>query len=101
MLREEHGNERLLPGVTLPEDIEITNDLTGAAEADIVLMAVPSFAVHSTAQQLSHIIPPQTVIVNVGKGLDRDNGYCRFRTDRPDPCGGGCARYSDCDSGSV
>lgn len=78
MLREERTNERLLPGIKLPEQIEITNDLTGAADADIVLMAVPSFAVHATAQQLSHIIPPQTVIVNVGKGLDRDNGYCRF-----------------------
>lgn len=78
MLREKRGNEKLLPGVTMPEEIEITNDLSGARTADIVLMAVPSFAVHSTAEQLSHIVPAQTVIVNVGKGLDRDNGYCRF-----------------------
>lgn len=78
LLRENRGNEKLLPGIKLPEDITITNDLGGAASADIVLMAVPSFAVHSTAEQLSHVIPPQTVIVNVGKGLDRDNGYCRF-----------------------
>lgn len=78
LLRENRGNEKLLPGIKLPEDITITNDLGGAAAADIVLMAVPSFAVHSTAEQLSHVIPPQTVIVNVGKGLDRDNGYCRF-----------------------
>ncbi len=77
-LRENRGNEKLLPGIKLPEEIEITNDLSGAAKADIVLMAVPSFAVHSTAAQLSEIIPAQTVIVNVGKGLDRDNGYCRF-----------------------
>lgn len=78
LLRENRGNDKLLPGVKLPEEIEITNDLRGAAVADIVLMAVPSFAVHSTAEQLSQIIPPETVIVNVGKGLDRDNGYCRF-----------------------
>lgn len=78
MLRENRGNDKLLPGIKLPEEIEITNDLHGAAEADIVLMAVPSFAVHSTAEQLSQIIPPETIIVNVGKGLDRDNGYCRF-----------------------
>ncbi len=78
LLREERGNEKLLPGVKLPESIEITTDLNGAASADIVLMAVPSFAVHSTAEKLSKIIPEGTVIVNVGKGLDRDNGYCRF-----------------------
>lgn len=77
-LRENRGNEKLLPGIKLPESIEITNDLNGAADADIVLMAVPSFAVHSTAENLSKIIPEGTVIVNVGKGLDRDNHYCRF-----------------------
>ncbi len=78
LLRETRGNERLLPGVKLPDGIEITNDLMGAAQADIVLMAVPSFAVHTTAQKLANIIRPETVIVNVGKGLDRENGYCRF-----------------------
>lgn len=78
LLQENHGNEKLLPGVKLPEDIGITTDLSGAAEAEIVLMAVPSFAVHSTAEKLSAIIPEGTVIVNVGKGLDRDMGYCRF-----------------------
>ncbi|MGN1013865.1 MAG: NAD(P)H-dependent glycerol-3-phosphate dehydrogenase [Butyricicoccus sp.] len=78
LLRENRGNEKLLPGVKLPESIAITNDLSGAAQADIVLMAVPSFAVHSTAENLANIIPAGTVIVNVGKGLDRDNGYCRF-----------------------
>ena len=36
MLRENRGNEKLLPGVKLPESIEITNDLTGAKDADIV-----------------------------------------------------------------
>lgn len=78
LLRENRGNEKLLPGVKLPESIEITSDLTGAKDADIVLMAVPSFAVHSTAENLSKIVPEGRVIVNVGKGLDRDNGYCRF-----------------------
>lgn len=78
LLRKNRGNEKLLPGVRLPEEIALTTDLSGAAQADIVLMAVPSFAVHSTAESLAKIIPPETVIVNVGKGLDRDNGYCRF-----------------------
>ena len=78
LLKEKRGNEKLLPGVKLPEGIGLTTDLSGAAEADIVLMAVPSFAVHSTAEQLSAIIREGTPIVNVGKGLDRENGYCRF-----------------------
>lgn len=77
-LRENHGNERLLPGVKLPENIKLTSCLTEAAQADIVVMAVPSFAVHSTAESLSGILPDNKILVNVGKGLDRENGYCRF-----------------------
>lgn len=78
MLREKRSNEKLLPGVVLPKGIEITTDMTGAKNADLILMAVPSFAVASTAEQLAGIVPAGTVIVNVGKGLDSKHGYCRF-----------------------
>lgn len=78
MLHEKRCHEKLLPGVMIPEEIEITTDMSGAKDADIVLMAVPSFAVASTAAQLSEIVPAGTVIVNVGKGLDSKHGYCRF-----------------------
>ncbi|MCB6367100.1 NAD(P)-dependent glycerol-3-phosphate dehydrogenase [Intestinibacillus massiliensis] len=78
LLERERGNEKLLPGVKLPEEVRITCDMSGAAKADMVVLAVPSFAVASTAAQLAQILPPQTVVVNVGKGLDSKNGYCRF-----------------------
>ena len=64
LLLRERANEKLLPGVKIPEGIGITTDMSGAAQADLVVMAVPSFA--------------GTVSVNVGKGLDSKNGYCRF-----------------------
>lgn len=78
LLRRERANEKLLPGVKIPEGIEITTDLSGAVAADLIVMAVPSFAVASTAEHLAGIVPAGTVIVNVGKGLDSKNGYCRF-----------------------
>ncbi len=78
LLLRERANEKLLPGVKIPDGIAITTDLSGAARADLVVMAVPSFAVASTAEQLAGIVPADTVIVNVGKGLDSKNGYCRF-----------------------
>lgn len=52
--------------------------MSGAAHADLVVLAVPSFAVASTAEQLSAILPAGKVVVNVGKGLDSKHGYCRF-----------------------
>ena len=78
LLLRERANEKLLPGVKIPEGIAITTDMSGAAKADLVVMAVPSFAVASTAEQLAGIVPAGTVIVNVGKGLDAKHGYCRF-----------------------
>lgn len=78
MLRDKRSNEKLLPGIVIPEGIEITTDMSGAKSADLVLLAVPSFAVASTAEQLASIVPAGTVIVNVGKGLDSKHGYCRF-----------------------
>lgn len=78
MLCEKRCNEKLLPGIMIPSEIKITTDMAGAANADIVLMAVPSFAVASTAEALSKIIPAGVVVVNVGKGLDKANGFCRF-----------------------
>ena len=78
LLLRERANEKLLPGVKIPEGIAITTDMSGAAKADLIVMAVPSFAVASTAEQLAAIVPAGTVIVNVGKGLDAKNGYCRF-----------------------
>ena len=78
LLLRERAHEKLLPGVKIPEGIAITTDMAGAAKADLVVMAVPSFAVASTAEQLAGIVPAGTVIVNVGKGLDAKHGYCRF-----------------------
>ena len=58
LLLRERAHEKLLPGVHIPEGIRITTDMSGAAQADLIVMAVPSF--------------------NVGKGLASGHGYCRF-----------------------
>lgn len=77
-LLRERTNEKLLPGVMIPAEIPITSDLSHAAEAELIVLAVPSFAVASTAESLAQYIRPGTVVVNVGKGIDAKNGYCRF-----------------------
>ena len=77
-LDRERTNEKLLPGVMIPPEIPITSDLSCARDAGLVVLAVPSFAVTATAGNLAPIIRPGTVVVNVGKGLDSQNGYCRF-----------------------
>lgn len=70
LLRLHNENRRCLPGVSLPEDFELTTDLSVAAQADMVIMAVPSFAIRQTAHRLAAYIRPNTVVINAGKGLE-------------------------------
>ena len=73
-----HGqNAKLLPGIAVPASIELTTDLTCAAQAELVIMAVPSFAIASTAKKLRPFLRPGTVVANAGKGLE-EGTYRRF-----------------------
>ena len=68
-----HGeNKKKLPGVAVDLSIDLTSDITGVKEADIAIIAVPSFAIRSVARQLADVNSPQTIVVNVGKGLEAD-----------------------------
>ena len=70
-LRATRGNEALLPGVRLPESIDVTGDLAVAGRSDLIILAVPSFAVRSTAKLLAGKLPDGAVVVNVGKGFEK------------------------------
>lgn len=63
-------HRRLLPGVPVPPSIELTTDIGCAADADVVIMAVPSFAVAQTAEKLRGVVADGALIVNVSKGLE-------------------------------
>ncbi len=70
------SNEKLLGGVTLSESINITSDVAVAANADIVVIAVPSFAVRTTVSKLKGIVGKDAIIVNVAKGFEPDSYKC-------------------------
>ena len=78
-LRRHHGNEALLPGIQLPDDIDVTGDLDFIGTSDLVILAVPSFAVRSTAHRLQGRLPDGATVVNVGKGFEKDT-YKRLST---------------------
>ena len=40
------ANNRFLPGITLPEDLQATGDLAEAAQAEALLLAVPAQVLH-------------------------------------------------------
>lgn len=63
-------NKRLLPGVVVEPSIVLTNDISVVKEYDIIIMAVPSFAVRDVASKIKAYISPNSIIVNVGKGFE-------------------------------
>ena len=71
-LQEEREQKKLLPGVKIPQEIVFTATLEPAKHSDLIIMAVPSFAVRQTAHRLKEHIGTNSIIVCVAKGLEAD-----------------------------
>ena len=70
-LREKRENP-MLPGVALPDALELTTDLAGVKDCGAVVLATPSFAVRSTAKQLKVFLSPGAPVILVSKGIEKD-----------------------------
>lgn len=64
----------LLKGVPLTEDLHITGSLDCLTGADMVVSAAPSFAVRATGEKAQPYLRPETVLVTVSKGIERETG---------------------------
>ena len=62
-----------LPGMEIPEQILFTGDIsTACTNQDILLFAVPSVFVRSTAAKAAPFVPQGQIIVDVAKGIEPD-----------------------------
>ena len=69
--KREHKN---LPGVRLPGDMEFTDSMEQAMEEkEVLVLAVPSIYVRSTAKEMAAFCRAGQVIVNVAKGIEEDS----------------------------
>ena len=68
-----HENATYLPGIALPESLRATSDLAVAcADADIVVMAVPSHGYRAVLCDAVGLIGSDVPVVSVSKGVERD-----------------------------
>ena len=65
-------HQKLLPGVPVSPSIRLTTDLDCVADADLVLFALPSFAIANTAKSIASRLRPGALVVNAGKGLESE-----------------------------
>ncbi|MBO7208445.1 MAG: NAD(P)-binding domain-containing protein, partial [Clostridia bacterium] len=72
-LSKDYENKALLPGVMIPKDVQFTTNLEFCvSQKDILVLAVPSNAVKSTAKNIAPFITEGQIIVIVSKGFDTD-----------------------------
>jgi glycerol-3-phosphate dehydrogenase (NAD(P)+) len=76
LLQQDHENAEFLPGVPLPEDLEITSDLAEAcAHKDIWLVVVPSHVIRSVVEKMVDLPLNDTIIVSATKGIENHTLY--------------------------
>lgn len=88
-MRRTHLHKNL-PDVTLPDRLSYTADLEEAmSEKDLLVMAVPSVFVRSTASRMKPFLKKGQMIVDVAKGIEENTLYTMTQVieeELPDAC---------------
>jgi glycerol-3-phosphate dehydrogenase (NAD(P)+) len=73
-IERDHTNSSYLPGFRLPEHLLATADLEKAvAQAELLIVGVPTTAVRSTLEQARSWIHPWIPVVSLSKGLEQES----------------------------
>ncbi len=73
---KEHGGHKNLPGMVLPQNIELQNDIERAVQGkDVVVFAVASPFIRNTAREASPYLNKNQIIADVAKGIEENTLY--------------------------
>lgn len=73
MIDEKREQIEKLPGVQIPDCIAVSNDLEISMQGkEMLILAVPSIFVRSTAKMMQPYIEPGQIVVNVAKGIEEE-----------------------------
>lgn len=70
ILKEDRVNHRYLPGVSLPEKLEIITNFEAVTKADFVLLVTPTKGVFETVSALRSHLNPMVPLIICSKGID-------------------------------
>lgn len=71
-IAERRENLRYLPGVVLPSAIEVVARREEVADADLLVVAVPSEFCRDVYRQLAPLVPAEAIVVSATKGIEID-----------------------------
>ncbi|MEK9138843.1 MAG: NAD(P)H-dependent glycerol-3-phosphate dehydrogenase, partial [Bacteroidota bacterium] len=73
-IRETHENTPFLPGIIVPEEIEILTDIEHAVSSkDLIVAAVPSQFLRSVTRRVADCDFSNVIVVNVAKGIENES----------------------------
>ena len=72
MLKEKRTNEKLLRGIFLPDEIEITTDMSVVEGSILTIIATPSTVIRDVASKLAKY-NNFGIVVNVSKGMEKNS----------------------------
>lgn len=74
-VRSTRENEEYLPGIKLPESIQVTSDIAQCTDADLVVLVTPSVALRSVAKRLREAgSNSKTILLSGTKGIEHGSG---------------------------
>lgn len=74
-IKEIGQNQRFLPGVTIPDTVEITTNITEAVQqAQAVVLAVPAQTVRQVLESITGRLPTDVLLINTAKGIEIATG---------------------------
>src|SRR5947209_7078225 len=75
-LNARRENVPLLPGMRIPEAVEITGDAGEAtADAELLIVGVPTVYMRATLQPLAGLITPDAPVLSLAKGVENETFY--------------------------
>jgi glycerol-3-phosphate dehydrogenase (NAD(P)+) len=73
VLRAQREHKRKLPGIRIPQEIKITDQLDAALPGtEMLVLALPSHTVRQVVRRVSQIDLGEPVVVNLAKGIEND-----------------------------
>jgi glycerol-3-phosphate dehydrogenase (NAD(P)+) len=74
VLNKTRVNNKYLPGIEIPKEIIITNDIKEATHnQNLIVLAVPSQFLRHIVQQIPPLSIKDTILVNVAKGIENNS----------------------------
>ena len=74
-INDKNENRFYLPGIILPPNIRATIEIGEAVEEkEVIVLAVPSFAMREVGERLSHCDLGSAIVVSAAKGLEEESG---------------------------